>query len=137
MKNFDVNYIVNEEKGIVICTISNCAANAIALVNSTTDMFNVPHSIIPNIFFMNNQYKGVAKCMPEDTFDAEYGKKLAYRKAYLKYATALERKVKYIANDHKRYVEEILANFDKAVDKVDGKTLAATELYNKVLEEAR
>ena len=132
MKNFDVNYIVNEEKG----TISNCEANAIALVDSTTDAFGVPCGI-PEVFFMNNQYKGVAKCMPEDTFDVEYGKKLAYRKAYLKYATALERKVKYIVNDHKRYVEETLANFDKAVDKVDGKTLAATELYNKVLEEAR
>ena len=136
MKNFDVNYIVNEEKGIVVCTISNCEANAIALVDSTTDAFGVPCGI-PEVFFMNNQYKGVAKCMPEDTFDVEYGKKLAYRKAYLKYATALERKVKYIANDHKRYAEEILANFDKAVDKVDAKTLAATELYNKVLEEAR
>lgn len=136
MKNFDVNYIVNEEKGIVVCTISNCAANAIALVDSTTDAFGVPCGI-PEVFFMNSQYKGIAKCMPEDTFDVEYGKKLAYRKAYLKYATALERKVKYIANDHKRYVEEILANFNKAVDKVDGKTLAATELYNKVLEEAR
>ena len=84
MKNFDVNYIVNEEKGIVVCTISNCEANAIALVDSTTDAFSVPCGI-PEIFFMNNQYKGVAKCMPEDTFDVEYGKKLSRKRLVTKY----------------------------------------------------
>lgn len=135
MKNFDVNYIINEEKGIVVCIISDCEYNAIALVENATDIMVNPIDV-PDIFFLSSQYKGIAKCVPEDTFNVEYGKKLAYRKAYVKYVSAFERKVKLITNDYKNYVTKVLNQFDKAVSKVDGKTNEAIELYNKVLEEA-
>ena len=135
MKNFDINYIVNEEKGIVVCIISDCEYNAIALVENATDIMVNPIDV-PDTFFLSSQYKGIAKCVPEDTFNVEYGKKLAYRKAYVKYVSAFERKVKLITNDYKNYVTKVLNQFDKAVSKVDGKTNEAIELYNKVLEEA-
>lgn len=136
MKNFNVNYIVKEEEGIVVCIISDCEYNAIALVDNTTEAFSFPLVEVPNDFYLSSQYKGIAKCVPEDTFDVEYGKKLAYRKAYLKYVTALEKKVKFIVGVYNKIINESLIKFNKAVIKVDGKTTAAIELYNKVLEEA-
>lgn len=138
MKNFDVNYIVKEQEGIVVCIISDCELNAINVVNSTTGIFDVCClGTIPEEFFLG-EYKGVSKCVPEDTFDVEYGKNLAYSKAYLKYVTALEKKVKYIVKDYKNFItKRILPDYDRAVAKVDGKAVAAEERYNKVLEEAK
>lgn len=135
MKNFDVNYIVNEEKGIIVCVISGCEFNAAALVDNETNIFSHTE-MIPNVFCLSSQYKGIAKCLSEDTFDVEYGKKLAYRKAYVKYATAFEKKVKFIVNSYNKIINDSLAKFNKAISKVDGKTNAAIELYNKVLEES-
>lgn len=136
MKNFDVNYVVNEEKGIVVCIISDCECNAIALIDSVTNSM-IPGLPIPDTFFMSDKYKGVARCSNEDTFDVEYGKKLAYRKAYFKYAIALERKVRYIAKTHEDYRKEMAAKFDKAVSKVDCLSVKADKAYQKTLEEAK
>ena len=135
MRNFDVNYIVNEEKGIVVCIISDCECNAIALIDSTTNSM-IPGFPMPDTFFMSDKYKGIAKCSNEDTFDIEYGKKLAYRKAYLKYATALEKKVRYIAKTHEEYRKEMAVKFDKAVSKVDCLSAKADKAYQKILGEA-
>lgn len=131
MLNFDVNYIVKEEEGIVVCIISDCEENAMALVDKYTNIVACTEE-----FFINNEYKGVAKCDANDTFNVEYGKKLAYRKAYLKYITALEKKVKFIMNEYINYTTEMIEKFKQAVTKVDGKTEEALNLYHKILKEA-
>lgn len=132
----DAQYIVNEEEGVVVCIIHNCAVDAIATVDEAADIFS-GFCCMPPTFYMNDQYKGVARCMPEDTFDVEYGKKLAYRKAYTKYSAALEKKVNYIVNSHLTYLGEVQSNLDKAVSKASNKAKKAVELYTKVLEEAK
>lgn len=137
MHNFNVDYIVKEEEGVVVCIISDCNFNAVALVDKYSNIFENPFvSFVPDAFLINDQYKGVAKCSQEDTFNEEYGKKLAYRKAYLKYVTALEKKVNFIANEHKKAMDRIKNGLDKAVAKIDGKTEKAVELYVEVLGEA-
>lgn len=132
MLNFDVNYIVKEEEGIVVCIISDCEENAMALVDKYTNFIVA----CTEEFFINNEYKGVAKCDANDTFNVEYGKKLAYRKAYLKYITALEKKVKFIMNEYINYTTKMIEKFKQAVTKVDGKTEEALNLYHKILKEA-
>lgn len=134
--NFDVNYIVKENEGIVVCIISGCSCNAIELTDNYTGLHDVPMFMPPDKFLLNNQYRGIAKCNVNDTFDEEYGKRLAYRKAYLKYTTALEKKVKYITTDYMKLIDEMAVNLKKALDKVNERTTTATKMYNKVLEEA-
>ncbi len=133
---FDVDYIVKIDEGVVVCIISECAYNAIALLNKYTGICDNPFCIPPEEFLLSNQYKGVAKCDANDTFDEEYGKKLAYRKAYLKYATAFDKKTKYIIAHYTKLIDKLTEDFDKILVKVYGKTVTATELYNKTLEEA-
>ena len=134
MNNFNVDYIVKEEEGVVVCIISDCKFNAVALVDDYTDIFS-PCCDIPNVFLLNDRYTGVAKCVNGDTFDEECGKRIAYKKAYLKYITAFEKKVKFIEKDHKKFINLILEGFNKAVAKVNGKTEIAVQSLNKVLEE--
>lgn len=139
MRDFDVNYIVNEEAGVVVCVISNCEANVIAMIAEQTDLFNVPFGFVLEDFdfFMNNQYKGVAKCAKGDTFNKEYGKKLAYRKAYAKYARGLNRRINYILKDYKKRVYKNIDIIENISNKTADRSINATNSYLKVLEEAK
>lgn len=132
---FNVEYIVKEEQGVVICIIYGCDCDALALVDKYTDLFRTP--CVPDNFFISDKYKGVARCASDDTFDVEYGKKLAFKKAYLKYAKALEKKVRFMAEDYKKYSDKVLAGFDRARNEVLRKADSAYAGYQKVLEEAK
>lgn len=133
--NFYVDYIIKPEEGVVVCTISECEYNAMDIVNETTGGLII--SPFTENFLLSNQYKGVAKCLPGDTFDEEYGKKLAYKIAYKKYATALEKKVKYIVEDYRKVTTIVLKNLEKAAAKVDGKGVNATVALELVKGEGK
>lgn len=136
MFEFMTKYIINEEKGIVVCIISDCEENAIELID---EQFGYTHAFnnipIPVKYILNNNYKGVAKCADGDTFDVEYGRKLAYKKAYLKYVTALNKKVNHFVNDYKKHTTQMITNLDKITNKTNNRVNKAIETYNKVLEE--
>jgi len=55
----------------------------------TTDSEEFTYKLILNgnatIFILNDEFKGVAKCLPTDTYDVEKGKEIAYLKAQIKY----------------------------------------------------
>lgn len=136
MRDFEVNYIVNEEAGVVICNISDCECNAIAMIDKRTGLFSNPLGYIPEEFYMNEQYKGVARCAEGDTFDEEYGKKLAYRKAYLKYTIALSKKISYILKDYEKRTTRNIMEIEALDSKIGERTITAKDLYLKVLREA-
>ena len=69
---------------------------------------------------MNDNYKGIAKCSPEDTFDVEIGKTIAMNRALRKYYSDLRNKYSYfmdmlyevidIAQDNYEMVNDRLVN---------------------------
>lgn len=132
---FNVEYIVKEEQGVVICIISGCEFDAVELVDKHTDLFG--HPCVPDKFAISDKYKGVARCTADDTFDVEYGKKLAFKKAYLKYTKALEKKVRFIVDDYKKYSEKVLKGCEKARTEVLRKADSAFAGYQKVLGDAQ
>ena len=133
--NFETHYIVKPEEGVVVCIIYDCCCNAMALVNKHTGLFEGKPCLCNENRYCLGEYRGVAKCSSEDTFDEEYGKKLAYKKAYVKYASALEKTVKRIAKDYTKAANEFMSNMEKAVNRIDGRTNEAVKSYNKLLEE--
>lgn len=74
----------------------------------------------------NLEFKGRAKCSPEDTFDVEYGEKLAWLRARKKllnrhkkeHLQMKEASVKSY-NDYMTRMNAELEKFDTAIDKVD------------------
>ena len=88
-----VNYYINESDKTVVCKLepfclsnshfnyydlSTCSEYVIA---ANRDFFNTCNN-------KNTTFIGKAKCMEEDTFDIDFGKKLAYDKAMLKMLNA-------------------------------------------------
>jgi len=74
----------------------------------------------------NLEFKGRAKCSPEDTFDAEYGEKLAWlraRKKLLNHHKKEHLQMKTLSTQsYNNYIERMnkeLEKFDTALTKVD------------------
>ena len=66
MRTYD--YIVKEDEKVVVCIMT---------------VWSDAHINPPKF-----RFSGVAKCSPEDTFDAETGKKIAQRRALIKFKKA-------------------------------------------------
>ena len=97
MSNKDMEFKVYPDKGVVVCRLLNCEDVPIRrIVKYTNSRF------MPNKYLIDNVYTGVAKCAPEDTFDEEYGKKVALAKAKRKRGKAINRAIrKYIMDTHR------------------------------------
>ena len=101
MKNENVEFKVIEDKRVVIATIKNIQNDA---VNAFNDKF-VAHATsslwiganwCDQKFMMPYALKAVARCLPEDEFSVEEGKKVALKKLTEKYNNSLDRHLKHI-----------------------------------------
>ena len=101
MKHEDVQFKVIEEKRIVIAKINYISEDAIRIFNdkflahATSDLW-VNAEWGDQKFYMPNSLKAVARCLPDDEFSVEEGKKIALKKLTEKYNNSLDRHLKHI-----------------------------------------
>jgi hypothetical protein len=107
-----VKYIVDEKNGIVVAEIDGCRHDAIEELN---------RRFIPNItsgigvmwdfgnpkFLMKDKYRAVAKCHAEDTWDAEFGKRVACAKLTDVYHRSMNKRLNLFVTKFSRIVGEI------------------------------
>ena len=110
-----VKYIINEENKVVVAVIDDCAMDLIDYLSNVIPNSEPVFQALMNLkkdstLLLDSPYKGKAKCAPEDTFDLEYGKKLAARRAQEKYENAKLRLLKSI-------VENFTSKVQKEVEK--------------------
>lgn len=80
MSDNNVKYYVNRDKRTVVCVLSGCRWNASNRI--TKQVQNYDYFINPyGEFRIKDEYVGIAKCSPEDTWDEDYGQKLAFARA--------------------------------------------------------
>ena len=92
-KTNNIKYLVCPEKRIVVCLLSDCEDLACKKINKYIDA-----AFFWSDFKIKDTYRGIAKCDPRDTFDVEYGKKLALERAKKKRAKAVNKALdKYVA----------------------------------------
>lgn len=90
-----MKFFVNEEKRTVVAIVENCTNDFRSRI-SKNPFFSVIY--VADDYkggewtFMNDSYKGIAKCSPEDTFDVEIGKTIAMNRALRKYYSDLRNK---------------------------------------------
>lgn len=97
-------YKVNEEKRTVVCIIKT--TNDIDSKLAKYDLFaNEDFLFDPDIRI----YKGIARCAPDDTWDEEYGKRLA------EYRASRARQVD-VNNELKNYIKTISKRIDNLYD---------------------
>ena len=116
-----VKYFVNEEKRTITALLELEDTERYEIMHYAYDMntFNFLGIQFEKLK-LHRTYAGVVTCLPEDTWNEEYGKMLARRKAYGKYLMARAKKV-----------GQITAAIDKLWHQVNRHEL---ELWNKASE---
>lgn len=109
-------YVVNEEKRTVACIIYDCEFDLLNFVHK--------HSMDSSInlcsgFILDAHYSGVAKCAPEDTFDAKIGKDLAYKRARKKYERARMDRLCDVFYSYYKPMNEMFNLQQRRIDKLD------------------
>lgn len=78
----DVEYIVNGNT--VVAIIRGCSNDVIDHIETQHDIYTMRNSVVDTLYTPHN-LRGVAKCNPEDEFNLEVGKRIAYRRLQVKY----------------------------------------------------
>ncbi len=81
-----IKYNVIENQGKVIARLDNCANDVVNLISKKTGI-----TMECDELQLNNSYKGIAKCHPEDVFDIEEGKRIAKERVIEKYNRAFNK----------------------------------------------
>lgn len=117
---FDVDYYVNKEKKVVVAKMTGCF-NGLAC-----DMCRKGYPPIP-AFEIANAFIGKAKCSPDDTFDEETGKKIAFKRAYKKYVMAKKKAVAAFLTENNKLVDELNDTVKNLIDSYDRADAHRTE----------
>ena len=104
----DVEYLVFEDKGVVVCKLWNCHFIALDRL-AKYSFFSVWN---PEKYLVDDVFVGVAKCAPEDKFDLEYGKKLALTRAKIKRGNAVNNAIR-----------TFIADVDKALTRLENEAV--------------
>lgn len=95
-------YYINEEKRTIVCVIT-----------ATNDIFRRLAKYGLEDYYCDKKntyiYKGVAKCAPEDTWNVEYGKKLAEYRAACARKSHVNKELAYYANKIYKKVSHLCA----------------------------
>ena len=126
IKPENCKYIVNEDKRKVVCLIENTSRVFERFVDSN---FIIPvdvgyifssgpakklfdHSMMPNRFY------GVATCAPEDNWDVETGKLIAYHRAKEKLNRSFFKRARFYVNTLDKWLDQAAQEFNALGDKL-------------------
>ena len=95
----DLEYWIDEEKGVVVCKIYDCHKIPLNRIYKYTGINYEPSDEQYWRYIIDYMYVGVAKCAKEDTFNKETGMKIALTKAKIKRGRAINRAVAKFIED--------------------------------------
>lgn len=96
----EVRFIVDKEHGVVVCKLTGCKDIAVSRLDKY--MPNYDYYLMGSPYWINTDikdtYTGIARCMPDDEWDEEYGKKLALLRAKQKRGKAVNKVLHMVMN---------------------------------------
>lgn len=104
MADNGIEYHVYEDKGIVVCKLWGCKYIPYYRIQKHFPA-NAENNFIR--YSIDDVFVGIAKCAAEDTFDLEYGKKLALNKARSKRGRAINNAIARYIKDITRAIKDI------------------------------
>lgn len=105
VRNNGIKWFINEEKGIVVCKLTDCRTIPADRIIKYAPHFDLWAGTSRTSCIIHDEYTGVAKCSPEDTFDIEVGKNIALRRAKAKRAKAINQAIAQQINYVTREIE--------------------------------
>ena len=107
-----VTYYSDKEKGVITAVLELTREERLEPYRTVMDTASLWKSTTPHIT-LNRTYSAVVRLQEGDTWNEEYGKMIARRKAYGKYLVAKTKKVMQVI----RMVEQDLSKLHEVADK--------------------
>lgn len=105
-------YIVNEEQRKVVCIIDNTEDLVRQFIGWPFEMkMAMPDKVIDKIA-LPKRFTGIATCAPEDEWDVEVGKALAFSRAKYKLGVSFFKRANYMVNEIDAQLSELLDAFN-------------------------
>ena len=95
---------VIESQRKVIARLENCSMDAYNILRKRLPDYM---EICPCAVQMKNTFKAVAKCHPDDVFDAEKGAEIAKERVIAKYNAAMCKILNQVGTDIDMYLEDV------------------------------
>lgn len=117
----NAQYYINEEKRTITCVLQNCQNDLYEVINSIDCDCNMRFDCCFDMNYhelkMKKVYVGVAKCAPDDTWDVEYGKLLAFHRAKHNHDTDFFRKAQHFIQSFDDLLVEYCTGINRIGDK--------------------
>jgi hypothetical protein len=111
--NFPGRFFVDEEKKVVVCKLEYCSNE---LICDLCGKGWPGHEAL----VIEDTFIGKAQCSPEDTFDVEIGKEIAYKRAVAKLFKAKRRALSNFVKSNQEMTNRFTALATKLIGKYDG-----------------
>lgn len=129
---YTLKYYVNKEKRTVVCVLECDEFSAVDFVERNHSIRGEYFAHDYKKYVMPMRFEGKAKCAPEDEFDEELGKLIAFDRAKAKYDRALMSNTRnliemlyenFIAADHKamRYRHNAVKHHEQRLFEIENK----------------
>ena len=117
IKMSNCKFDVDESNQTVICTISNTEELLLDFIkdNFSTGKFNLSNAINEKLkkkLTMPSEYKGKAVCAPEDEWDEETGKLIAFYRAKDKCYVSFFKRATTLMNEFDQHFEDTVEGFN-------------------------
>lgn len=132
----NVSFFINEKKRVIVCKVEPYVLDErFPMFMLSKKGLDYKQSMAKSFFEMcgetDTSFIGKAVCMPEDEFNVEFGKRLAYDKAMFK---LLDAKKKFFMESIKD-LESYIAADKELIDDVDKQIAKTTERFEKKIKE--
>ena len=130
VKPRDCHYIVNKDKRKVICLIENTKYSFLNFANDNfvlnPDVFENPwgrkYIDIRGRLVMPNRFYGIATCSPEDEWNEETGKLIAYSRAKDKLNKSFFKRANFFINTVDKHVNDAVDILNNLGSKLENST---------------
>lgn len=128
-----MKFFVNEEKRTVVAIVDECLSDFRNRI-SKNPFFRILYVVDDykggEWTFMNESYKGIAKCHPNDVFDVEIGKEIAKNRALRKYYSDLRLKYSRFFDMLDEIADVEDKNYDMIIDRIENLDADFSELMS-------
>lgn len=113
----DCHFVVQKDARKVICVLKNTKYDAQIYFE---EGFRVPIAIAPRekAGKMPNKFVGIATCAPEDNWNEEIGRTLAYNRVIKKYCNSLFRHINTLVDYYDTYLNDFITEVNRFGEKM-------------------
>lgn len=112
-------YIVNKDQRKVVCIIDNTSNLVRQFIGWPFSLrMPIPSRVMDKIT-MPNRFVGIATCAPEDEWDEEVGKALAFSRAKYKLNVSFFKRANYMMNEIDNELSEMLDSFNSYGERLE------------------